>query len=64
MSEEPRPKSECVKEIKSYNGLSVTKERLEDLDLLMSELGGGYDVRVWSFGKHLRTAVIKDGVQL
>lgn len=61
--EETRPKSLCIKEILSYNGKMVTPIRMMDLNTLSRELGDEYDVRVWTFGKHLRTAVLKDGVQ-
>ena len=59
-----RPKSDCVAEIKSYNGKLVTPERMMDLEILSKELGNDYIVKVWTFGKHLRTAVIKDGERL
>ena len=59
-----RPKSKCVEEIKSYNGKLATPIRMMDLDLLADELGEDYEVMVWTFGKHLRTAVIKDGASL
>ena len=65
MSEEKtRPVSDCIKEIKSYNGKLATPIRMMDLDLLSEELGNEYAVKVWTFGKHLRVAVIKDGVSL
>lgn len=57
-----RPKHKCVEEILSYNGKLATPIRMMDLDILSDELGEDYEVRVWTFGKHLRTAVIKDGV--
>lgn len=63
-NEQQRPKSECVAEIKSYNGMMATPIRMMDLQTLAKELGNEYDVKVWTFGKHLRTAVIKDGVSL
>ena len=59
-----RPKSKCVDEIKSYNGKLVTPIRLMDLEILTEELGDGYTVKVWTFGKHLRVAVLKDGASL
>ena len=59
-----RPKSDCVAEINSYNGRLVTPERMMDLDILSKELGSDYTVKVWTFGKHLRVAVIKDGARL
>ena len=58
-----RPKEDCIKEILSYNGKLITPERVMDLKILSKELGDGYDVKWWTFHKHLRTAVIKDGVQ-
>ena len=58
-----RPKSKCIAEILTYNGKIVTPERMMDLDILSDELGDDYTVKVWTFGKHLRTAVLKDGVQ-
>ena len=58
-----RPKSKCIEEILTYNGKVVTPERMMDLRILSEELGDEYDVKVWTFGRHLRTAVIKDGVQ-
>ena len=61
--DELRPKSECIAEIKSYNGRLITNERLEDLDLLSDELGDDYEVKIWFFNKHLRVAVLKDGCQ-
>ena len=59
-----RLKSKCVDEIKSYNGKLVTPIRLMDLEILTEELGDGYTVKVWTFGKHLRVAVLKDGASL
>ena len=53
-----RPKSKCVEEIKSYNGKVITPERIMDLRILSDELGEDYEVKWWTFGKHLRTAVI------
>ena len=64
MEEQTRPKSKCVSEIKTYNGKLITPERMMDLDILSDELGDEYMVKVWTFGKHLRVAVLKDGVQL
>ena len=58
-----RPKSKCIKEILSYNGKVITPERIMDLRILSEELGDEYEVKWWTFHKHLRTAVIKDGVQ-
>ena len=63
MSDE-RPKSKCVEEIKTYNGKLLTPIRIMDLEILSDELGSDYEVRWWTFGKHIRVAVIKDGVQL
>ena len=59
-----RDKSKCVAEIKTYNGKLVTPVRMMDLDILSDELGDDYKVVVWTFGRHLRVAVIKDGVRL
>ena len=64
MSDETRPKSKCIDEIKTYNGKMVTPIRIMDLQLLSEELGSDYEVRWWTYHKHLRVAVIKDGVQL
>ena len=64
MGETERPKSKCIAEIKSYNGRLLTGERLEDLDILQGELGEDYTVKVWTFNKHIRVAVIKDGLML
>lgn len=58
-----RPKSDCIKEILSYNGRIVTPERMMDIRILSEELGDEYEVKCWTFHKHMRTAVIKDGVQ-
>ena len=62
--EQTRPKSKCVAEILSYNGKMATPIRMMDLRTLTEELGDDYDVKVWTFGSHLRTAVIKDGRSL
>ena len=59
--DESRPKSDCVAEILSYNGKLATPLMMMDLDILSEELGDDYEVKVWTFGKHLRTAVLKDG---
>ncbi len=59
-----REKSKCVAEIKTYNGKLVTPERMMDLSILSDELGSDYTVKVWTFGSHLRVAVIKDGEML
>ena len=59
-----RPKSECIAEIKTYNGKLATTERLEDLKILSNELGSDYEVRHWLFNKHLRVVVLKGGYQL
>ena len=64
MNEDIRPKSKCVSEIKSYDGKLLTKERLEDLEILKAELGSDYEVKHWLFNKHIRVSVIKDGIQL
>ena len=64
MNEYIRPKSQCVSEIKSYNGKLLTNERLEDLEILKAELGSDYEVKQWTFNKHIRISVIKDGMQL
>lgn len=58
-----RPKSDCIREILSYNGKLITPERVMDLRILSEELGDDYQVKWWTFYKHLRTAVMKDGVQ-
>lgn len=58
-----RPKSDCIREILSYNGKLITPERVMDLRILSEELGDDYQVKWWTFHKHLRTAVMKDGVQ-
>ncbi len=60
MSEENRPVTDIIAEIKSYNGRKITSERIEDLQILSKELGEDYTVRWWTFNKHLRTAVIAD----
>ena len=64
MDTENRPVTDCIAEIKSYDGRLVTPERIEDLEILSDELGSDYTVKWWLFNKHLRVAVIKDGVQL
>ena len=62
--DEIRPKSDCIAEIKSYNGRPITKERVEDLEMLSDELGESYEVKYWTFNKHLRVVVLRDGFQL
>ena len=64
MSEETRPKEDCIAEIKSYNGKLLTPERIMDIDILSDELGDEYEVRWWTFGKHIRVAVIRGGKML
>lgn len=59
-----RPKEDCVAEIKSYNGKLLTPERQMDIHILSQELGDEYEVKWWTFGKHIRVAIIKDGVSL
>ena len=59
-----RPKSKIIAEINSYNGKMNTPIYQEDLDLLTEELGEGYTVKRWFWNKHIRVAVIKDGVRL
>lgn len=59
-----REKTACIAEIKTYNGKLLTPERQMDLHLLSQELGSEYKVKWWTFGKHIRVAVIKDGVLL
>lgn len=53
-----------IEEIKSYNGRIASPEYLMDLDILSKELGDDYTVKVWTFGKHLRVAVIHGGYSL
>ena len=60
MLEDKRPVADIISEIKSYNGRKKTSERLEDLEILSEELGQDYDVKYWTFNKHLRVAVIAD----
>ena len=57
-----RPTSLCIKEILSYNGKMDTPIYREDLEILSEELGEMYEVKVWTFNKHLRVAVLRDGV--
>lgn len=64
MTEETRPKEDCIAEIKTYNGKLLTPERSMDLHILSDELGDEYEVKWWTFGKHIRVAVIKEGVML
>ena len=60
MDSDRRPVSDIINEIKSYNGKKKTTERLEDLEMLSKELGQGFDVKYWTFNKHLRVAIIAD----
>lgn len=62
--EEERPKSKVVAEIKTYDGKINTPIYQSDLDILTYELGEGYTVKRWLWNKHIRVAVIKDGVRL
>lgn len=64
MTEETRPKEDCIAEIKSYNGKLLTPERIMDIDILSDELGDEYEVKWWTFGKHIRVAVIRGGEML
>ena len=64
MDGESRPVGKCIAEILSYNGKMVTPERMMDIRILSEELGDGYEVKCWTVHKHMRTAVIKDGVQV
>lgn len=56
--------NKIVRELKTYNGREPTPERLEDIRILSKRLGDDYTVKQWFFQKHLRVAVIKDGVLL
>lgn len=53
-----------IEELKSYNNRLSTPERLEDIEILASQLSEEYTVKTWFFNKHLRVAVLKDGVLL
>ena len=56
--------NKIISEIKSYNGRIASPEYLMDLDILSKELGEDYTVKVWTFGKHLRVAVLYGGYTL
>ena len=58
MDSDKRPASAVIDEIKSYNGKMKTDVRMEDLEILSNELGGSYDVKIWTFNRHLRIAII------
>lgn len=64
MCTDKRPVTDCINEIKSYDGKEQSTERMEDLKILSQELGSDYSVKVWTFNKHLRVAVIYNGFML
>lgn len=64
MCTDKRPVSDCINEIKAYDWKKQTTERMDDLKILSHELGSDYSVKVWTFNKHIRVAVIYDGHML